>query len=264
MNGYEQTYSFSVELTCDATRTTVGGGLIERMDKTDPCAPIAFMKHAAGCPTFTANEFVMWISANPTYFAAVQIIVGIFVAFMSLVKFPEASAVFAWLMTVKIIIFTAAEVGFMDSTMVEILVCAGAIVAGIIVGLIVKTFRWIGVFLIGTFAGLAVGTLLYGLSISSFFHFASQSTTKFCIFMIIFGLVGAVTAVKQGKVTIRYGTSIVGSFTVMHGWYLIFGGLPEEFDLVQRLEHGERIELGIAFYVYCVAFVVLFALSAFV
>ena len=61
-----------------------------------------------------------------------------------------------------------------------------------------------------------------------------------------------------------FGTSLIGSFTIMHGWYYLVGGFPDELDLMQRLEHGEKVTLDSGFYVYCAALTVLFAVSAFV
>ena len=60
------------------------------------------------------------------------------------------------------------------------------------------------------------------------------------------------------------GTSLVGIFLFMHGWALILGGYPDEFELGERLESGEKIKLGDAFSAYCFVFFGLLAASLYV
>ena len=48
----------------------------------------------------------------------------------------------------------------------------------------------------------------------------------------------------------------------MHGYYLLFGGFPEEVELEPRLLAHERIKLGDSFILYLVVFLVIFAVSA--
>ena len=49
----------------------------------------------------------------------------------------------------------------------------------------------------------------------------------------------------------------------MHGWSLIFGGLPEEVELIPRIKAGEKVKLkSTAFTIYIVVFVIVFAVAA--
>ena len=57
----EQMYSFTLEVICDATIKAQGGGVIMLVDKTDPCSIVVEMKHASGCPTYTASWFVILV-----------------------------------------------------------------------------------------------------------------------------------------------------------------------------------------------------------
>ena len=60
-----------------------------------------------------------------------------------------------------------------------------------------------------------------------------------------------------------YGTSLIGAYVFMHGWSLIFGGLPEEVELIPRIKSGEKVKLNSSkFTVYIVVFVIIFAVAA--
>ena len=48
----------------------------------------------------------------------------------------------------------------------------------------------------------------------------------------------------------------------MHGYYLLFGGFPEEVELEPRLLAHERIKLTDSFIFYAVVFLILFGVSA--
>ena len=50
----------------------------------------------------------------------------------------------------------------------------------------------------------------------------------------------------------------------MHGWALLFGGLPDEASMIARLANHDRIKLKSEFMLYLVVFVGLFVLSCFV
>ncbi len=45
---------------------------------------------------------------------------------------------------------------------------------------------------------------------------------------VIFAILGAIIGSKFAKKTIAYGTSLIGSYTFMRGWSLIFEGFVGE------------------------------------
>ena len=50
----------------------------------------------------------------------------------------------------------------------------------------------------------------------------------------------------------------------MHGWFLIFGGFPEETEMIPRLHSHEPIKIKGAFTIYLIVFIALFAMTAFI
>ena len=60
------------------------------------------------------------------------------------------------------------------------------------------------------------------------------------------------------------GTSVTGIFLFMHGWALILGGYPDEFELGERLDNGEKVKLDDAFAAYCFVFFGLLGASLYI
>ena len=66
---------------------------------------------------------------------------------------------------------------------------------------------------------------------------------------------------EEMKIT---GTSVTGIFLFMHGWALILGGYPDEFELGERLDNGEKVKLDDAFAAYCFVFFGLLGASLYI
>lgn len=84
-------YTFTTVVVCDRANTAVGGGNITRVNKTEECAPVAYVSHAAGCPKFTANEFVRSLQKYPWIPAIAHIAIGLYLAFKGRCMFPVAA-----------------------------------------------------------------------------------------------------------------------------------------------------------------------------
>ena len=221
------------------------------------------MRHASGCPLFTVNEFVRAVDRNIWIAAILAIIIGTLVAFRGRSMFPVAASTLVFFTAAKTLMYASAELGYMADTTHMIMVIIGSILVGFVCGHIARKVIRIGVAFVGIMAGMALGALVFGIALSVS-DGALSSTNDFLVFEAIFGVAGLIMAVTSPKAVVLTGTSIVGSFTAMHGWYLIFGGFPDEWDLAARLDSGETVRLGSSFYVYCAAFACLFFVSAFV
>ena len=57
------------------------------------------------------------------------------------------------------------------------------------------------------------------------------------------GFLGGLASLKFSEELKLTGTSLVGIFLFMHGWALILGGYPDEFELGERLDNGEKVKL---------------------
>lgn len=99
---------------CDKSVTAPGGGKIDSVDKSDPCAPVVTMSHASGCHTWTANWWVRWVHRNPILFAVLQMVLGLVIAVRGRAMFPIVMAIFVGYLVAKVLIYTSAELEYMD------------------------------------------------------------------------------------------------------------------------------------------------------
>ena len=139
-----------------------------------------------------------------------------------------------------------------------------AILITALVSWIVKKNIWLLVGLTGILAGFSLGSLTFAVAVKAAGSGSIQSQTALYIWCVVFSLFGGLLCCYFGKQVVLYGTSLLGSYLFMHGWALIFGGLPDEASMISRLAHHDRIKLKGEFMLYLVVFVGLFVLSCFV
>ena len=149
---------------CDKAITAAGGGVIESVDKTDACAPVVTMKHAAGCHGWTANWWVRWVHRNPLLFAILQIILGLVIALRGRAMFPVVMPIFVWFLVAKILIYWSAENEYMEDRQGIIMVMIGSILAGALAAFLVRKNIWVCVGLAGIGAGFALGALTFAIA----------------------------------------------------------------------------------------------------
>ena len=224
-------YTFSAIIMCDKETKAVGGAGIMLVDKSDPCSPVVQMKHASGCPTFTVNAFSRWMKDNPWFLAAIYICIGTLLAFKGRSMFPLAASILFGFLVAKLLIFLAFELN--DGEHSPWTTCIIAIIIGAIAGYISRRFLRFLAFIVGMSCGWSIGALIYGFALS-FFPDGDILPTRgtfffFCGFFMIFTIAhSCIEPIAMAKT----GTSLIGSFTIMHGWYMVLGGFPDELDLL--------------------------------
>ena len=117
--------------------------------------------------------------------------------------------------------------------------------------------------LAGIYAGFSLGAIFFAIAIKSAGSGVIHSKNLY-ICATIFAIIGGLKSIRYGKLIVIYGTALLGSYTFMHGWALLFGGLPDELEMFPRLQNHDRIKLKEAFTVYSVVIIGLFALSSFI
>ena len=82
--------------------------------------------------------------------------------------FPVAAPVLVvWLVT-KTLMYTSAEFGYLESGENDMLIAFGSVLFGLLAGLLVRKFLWVGVGFMGIAAGWTAGTVSFGLALSTF------------------------------------------------------------------------------------------------
>ena len=143
------------------------------------------------------------------------------------------------------------------------MIMIGSILAGLLAAFLVHKNIWVCVGIAGIGGGYSLGALTFAIAAKASRN-EIQSLTAFYIWCGIFAFLGGLICCKWAKQIVIYGTSLLGAYVFMHGWYLVMSGLPEEGELVPRLISHEKIKMKGAFALYLVVFIVLFSISAFI
>ena len=196
---------------------------------------------------------------------------GLLVAFRGRAMFPVVATLAAAWFVFSVLFF----IGFLylytndihgtsDQTVESIIVVVLCILITVLISWIVKKNIWLLVGLTGILAGFSLGNLTFAVAVKAAGSGAIQSQTALYIWSIVFAIFGGILCCFFGQQVVLYGTSLLGSYLFMHGWALLFGGLPDEASMISRLAHHDRIRLKGEFMLYLVVFFGLFVLSCFV
>ena len=177
--------------------------------------------------------------------------------------FPNVVTLFTFFLVAKLNLFGAFAYGYFEDTSGVIIAFAIALVAAILSSTIARKNIKSLLALAGLYAGFSLGAIFFAIAINSAGSGVIHSKNLF-ICGTIFAIIGCLMSVKYGQLVVIYGTALFGSYTFMHGWALLFGGLPDELEMFPRLENHDRIKLKEAFTVYTVVFIGLFTLSSFI
>ena len=182
------------------------------------------------------------------------LITGPLVALFGKKLFPWVSAIVGTLIVIPLVIFLCSGTGWLDSTGGFWGVVIGALLLGLLTGFILHRSVWIGIGLIGTYAGYLCGFMLYGLLLYATGWRSKSAAWVFGAFGAVAG--GAITF-KYGKQIIIVGTALVGSYMWTRGFSLIFDSeYPNEVELMRALGSEEEVNLDWHVAVYIALFVI--------
>ena len=177
--------------------------------------------------------------------------------------FPNVVTLFTFFLVAKLTLFGAFNYGYFEDTSGIIIAFVVALVAAILASTIARKNIKVLISLAGVYAGFSLGTIFFAIAIKSAGSGVIHSKNLF-ICGAVFAIIGGLLSIRYGKLVVIYGTALFGSYTFMHGWALLFGGLPDELEMYPRLQNHDRIKLKEAFTVYTVIFIGLFTLSSFI
>lgn len=158
--------------------------------------------------------------------------------------------------------FSLEALEFMDHSSWGFWPCIGiSVVVGIIVGLILLKFVMIGSILIGITFGGVTGLMLWNL-VNAWMTWKHWIPALACAG--VGAALGVVVSCKYSNKTIMYGTSLIGSYTFMRGWSLIFKGYAGEQMMFKMLGIGEAIELEWQMGIYVTLLYFMFTITSFI
>ena len=193
-------------------------------------------------------------------FGIALILIGAPVAVIGQRWFKWVLAGFGGFSTVLIVAFTAEDRGWLVYPGVTICLAA-AVIAGLIVALILYKCHVIGAVLIGVTLGACVGVMFWALV--DFWLAWEQSILGSLATTALFAVLGGVFGAKCETKAICFGTSLVGSYTFMRGWSLIFTGYIGERTMYGLLARWEPVDVEWQMAVYVALLYVCFAGSSF-
>jgi len=134
-----------------------------------------------------------------------------------------------------------------------------SVIIGTVVGLLLAKTSRIGVAVLSGWGGLCLGLVLY-----SAFLYKTESQVVFWLFIIgMTGLFAGLSFVIFDHILIA-STSMIGSYAFVRGISFFAGKYPNEFTLAEMIKSGLYTEIDPIFYLYFIAIIVIFVLSAFV
>ena len=143
--------------------------------------------------------------------------------------------------------------------------CTVALILASLTVILVRKSIWTLICLAGIFTGFSLGAITFAIAVKASGGSAIESNAFF-VWSLIFAFIGGVLSFHplNSKYAVNQGTSLFGSYIFMHGWALLFGGLPDEVEIFPRLQMHDRIKLDGDFSVYLTALIGLFILSSFI
>ena len=184
----------------------------------------------------------------------ILLLTGPVVALFGKKLFPWVSAIVGALIVIPLVIFLCSGTGWLDTTGGFWGVVIGALLLGVLAGVILKKSAWIGIGLIGTYAGYLCGFVLYGLVL---YLTGWHSKTAAWWFGATGAVAGGIVSFKYGRQLIIIGTAFVGSYMWTRGFSLIFDSeYPNEAELFRALGNDEEVNLDWHFPVYIGLFVI--------
>lgn len=211
------------------------------------------MKHAAGCPTVNAEEYLGWLADNEWLIGIIYVIFGPFVGLMGTAMFPVIAASLVAIFIIGIFTSFCLSMGWMATTGGTVGVLIGALVLGVLAGMLVRRQIWVMVGLLGLVAGFFSGALIYAL-----IYGASgwDAVWGYWVIAIATASIGCLAACFLGKSVVLLSTSMVGSYLFMRAWTLFFPGhWPSEAELIDGTELEPDAEFWVFFGVFIAGFI---------
>ena len=217
------------------------------------------MRHSVGCPEFTNHPIAVWLEENRWLSAILGISLGIIFSIFGKRLFPWIAGIIAGVCVLYTIISISGALKLLEKRVEIIATLLFGTGVAIVIGDLIRRSVWFAVKITGVVAGLALGNLVYDFLLTAADF---ESIVGYIVIVGLFAASGGALTFKYTKEVVVFGTSLVGSYAFVRGCSMIFGGWPSEEVIVNHLRTGADLDLQWPFYVYLVAIIAMFALTA--
>jgi len=258
--------SFTTELTCDATITTVDPAVIVASSDADKCHYTVAFAHEAGCPiaksitditdaiSTATDDSLGWLYENEWAIGIIYVVFGPLIALFGASWFPYIVASLVAIFTIGVVCGLSLAFGWMATGLGTGLTIGVAFILGILGGCFVRRNIKVMLGLLGMIAGFFSGSLIFALIAASS---GWNAVWGFWVISVVMAIIGCVAAVYVGMPLVMTSTSLVGSYLFMRSWTLFFpGNYPSEAELIDS--KGGDLEIDAFFWVFISIFVVSF------
>ena len=180
----------------------------------------------------TIDDATGWLDENPWCIGIIYVVFGPLIAFFGAKWFPYITATLSALFVTSFIYLVCDSAGWLESTGAQIGTLCGALVAGIIVGCVVRRNFKFMLGLLGLVAGFFGGSLVFAL-ISGMTGGEWNAVWGYWVISVACAVIGCVLAIYLGMPVVMLSTALVGSYLFMRSWTLFFpGNYPSEQELI--------------------------------
>ena len=248
-------YGIVFEVLCDSSIKDQRPKIERIADLSNDCVQYVQISHDAGCKVGDLNGLWRFVEDNAWIFCIVFMVVGAFYTVFGLKLLRPTLFIIGTLTTMVIILFLF-YVLILPNNVKEwagwvILACSA--ILGLIVGFFAAKLVRIGAFILGAWAGAAIGLLLSNMA----FYKIDSEVVLWVLIILLALIVGLLSFVFFNFIVI-FSTSFLGGYLLMRGLSLVAGGYPNEFTVYERIRDGDLDSVPGTFYAYMVG-VVIFA-----
>ena len=242
--------SLEVGLICNLSLQTP---ILGTYTKSNTCDYKTTFEGSLACPVFTISEIWKFLNKFSYLFGAFFIVSGFLLGLFGR-KLWVAAIFFITFFIVSAGILLLFYTTFLKSTTdiwVGWTVLAGAIVIGIVLGLLITKFQKLGGAIIAAFGGFVLGLILN----EAVLYLASRYYVFWCVCVGCAIIAAALVFIAYNHVIIL-STSLVGSYFLVRGISLYAGSFPEELTLTKQIKAGTILHEPLSFYIYLVGIVI--------
>ena len=257
-------YTLSWEIKCDKGEDAKGGELIiedsSQLNNIDTtCDAIIKAKSIEACPKFSFNKIFKFLNDNATISGCILIFIGILEAFLGY-KLIKVTIFLMGIVSVTTFITVVMFQFFLPSTAtasgsntILYVVLSFGLLLGIILGFVMSYYKKLFFGILGGVLGYVVGNLLY-ITLTRLIDV--NPIVVYWVTLVVCIIIFCLLTVFFHKYLVIIATSVIGSYGVIRGFSVIFGGYPDESIIIDIIERGEKEQLKELFTVYFIIYLV--------
>jgi len=257
------TYNYTVVLSC------VEGGAYKLLSLNQSGSNqenyAAYASGKQGCPVFAFYQLANFVTKYKVIFIIAGIVIGVFVGLFGLRLFKPTLFLTAFVVVfllMAFILFTFA-LGTTPTAAQQWGCLVGALILGILAGILLVKLEKVGVFFLGAWLGTSGSFLLYTLILNHF----NAGKVVLIIFTVVAALISGVVALFIFEHVIIISTALGGAYITIRGVSLFAPAkyaYPNEIEIAREIQYNGFSKIPGIFYAYFSLIVILAVLGGFV